>query len=887
MKRKTNLVLLVILFSCPLFGQEYWNEINQSKLEKLEKVTRSSIPKKHRIFSLDFEVFKNILVNLPKDTDGIQSNTIIKFPNAEGEISNFLVYEAPIMDEILASKFPSIKSYVAEGIEKKHIKLRFSVTDFGLHAMSISNNKDTYFIDTYTKDQLNYIVYYKKDINTFKSFKCGFQNQANEAVNETNKSAQSELASDGLFRQYRLALTCNADFSQKHIELAGVQNGTITQKKAAVLSGIIVTMTRINGIYERDFSVRMNLVANNDLLIFIDTDNFDLNNILDENIAITNSTIGFSNYDIGHIFTGGGGGIAAYACVCNFDKAAGTTGSDNPVGDPFDVDYVAHEMGHQFGASHTFNNSCGDNVSIDYAVEPGSGSTIMAYAGICDPNIQSNSDAYFSVASILEVNATITNPSSCANITSNSNAAPVIAPLSNYIIPHSTAFILKGSASDSNGDILTYCWEQIDTDMSIQPPSPNSLQGPNFRSLNPTASSNRYMPSFDKVLSGNLIPTWEVVPSVSRIMNFALTVRDNRIPNGGQTSTATNIIVTANVGPFKVTYPNIQNIELSPGSTQNITWDVAGTTSNGINTSLVSILFSADGGTTFTPLATNTANDGSETITLPNITSPYCRIMIEAVNNIFYAVSPNFTLGYTFSTQCNTYTDNLSIPILSDENYGYVVKTILVPNFGIVNDVNVFNDITHDYIGDVFTDISSPLNPTDFVTLFNGNCGDLNGTLNLKFNDGASSINCISSTTLQDVQPFEPLSVFNGIEGQGTWTFRVYDHIAPDEGTMNNWSIEICQEIPSLTTNNFNLNDFALFPNPTNGTFNVQFNSANYLTTDIQVFDIRGRIVYSEKFEPSNNFNCNIKLSDVQNGIYLVHVQNGNQKEIHKIVLIK
>lgn len=885
MKKKYFYLLIVLLIQFSSYSQSLWSPVIKKTIDTAQIRPRNTYPKTYQLYTLDLQQLKEQLQNAPLENlqntlDGI----IVSFPNGKGTISNFKVKEVGVMEAGLQAKFPTLKSYAATGIDNPRTTLRFSMTDFGLHAMSITNEMGTYFIDSFTKDNLNYIVYYKKECTPAKKFSC-LTKTPNIENRISAKNTLSPQSNDGLFRQYRLALTTDADFSQFHIDAAGVTNGTIAQQKSAVLSALLVTLTRINGVYERDFGVRMNLVANNDLLISLGTDNFTDDQILDQNITFINLNIGFSNYDIGHIFTLDGGSLASYASICTIGKAAGTTGSYNPVGDPFDIDYVAHEIGHQFGANHTFNNSCDDNVVLERSVETGSGSTIMSYAGICAPNVQNFSDAYFSVTSIEEVMLTLTNPNDCS-ITSNSTyQTPTINPLSDYTIPHSTAFVLKGNATAQNPNSLTYCWEQIDKDMSVQPPVPTSVNGPNFRSLLPIYSPNRYLPNFTSVLNGNLTPTWEVTSSVARTFNFALTIRDNALI-GAQTQTdSMKVFVANNIGVFSVTYPNVQNLELAPGSNQNITWNVAGTTANGINTSFVNLLLSTDGGLTFTPLLVNTPNDGNELIILPNSTAPYCRIMVEAVDNIFYAVSKSFTMGYTITNNCTSYSDNLPIQIISDENFGYTIRTISVPNTGIVYDVNVFTNITHEYFQDIKIDISSPTNPTSFVTLYNRECGDLNGTLNLKFTDLGTSLNCVSNTLLQNINPFEPLTIFNGQNAQGNWTLRVYDHFAPDEGIINNWSVEICTEVASLSTTLPTNLEFIIYPNPNNGVFRILYEPVSNDPISIDFYDMQGRKVISKKYKSNSVFDEVINVEQLASGMYFMTLTNGTTKGSQKIMI--
>jgi hypothetical protein len=484
----------------------------------------------------------------------------------------------------------------------------------------------------------------------------------NKADLITGSNAQK--ASDGRFRTFRLAMACTIEYAAFHVNAAGLGAGTLAQKKGAVLSAMTVTMTRVNGIYERDMSLRMVLIANQDPLIFIDNDNFSNNNanaLINESQAQITAIAGAANFDIGHTVSTGGGGLAGPAPCYDPRKASGITGSGAPVGDPYDVDYVAHEMGHQFGANHTFNNYCNDNRNDATAVEPGSGSTIMAYAGICGPNVQSNSDAHFHAVSIAEMVDMINTYSTCANTVLSGNTPPVVNAGGNYTIPRATAFVLKGSASDVNGDALTYCWEQTDTQISTQPPVQSAASGPNYRSRIPSVSPDRYMPPLANVVAGNLVPTWEVTPSVARTMNFALTVRDNRSPLGGQTSRGDMVVTVSGVaGPFVVTSQNTTGVSYTGLTNQMFTWNVAGTTANNVNTANVKISLSTDNGVTFpTVLSASTPNDGSESLTIPNgINSTNCRIKIEAINNLFYSVnSTKFSISSSLSSDSFEFED--------------------------------------------------------------------------------------------------------------------------------------------------------------------------------------------------------------------------------------
>ena len=537
-------------------------------------------------------------------------------------------------------------------------------------------------------------------------------------------------------------MACTIEYAAYHVNAAGLNSGTEAQKKDAVLAAMNITVARVNSVYEIDMALRMVLVANNKNIIFINSDNFnnnDANTLINQSQTVINGSIGFLNYDIGHTVSTGGGGLASLGSVCTTSKARGITGSSAPVGDPFDIDYVAHEMGHQFGAPHTFNNSCGGNREIGYAVEPGSGSTIMAYAGICPSNVQNNSDAYFHAISIAAMMDHITGSGNCVVGIPNNNTAPAITPIANYTIPIGTAFVLRGNATDDE-TTLTYCWEQTDSGQSVAIPSATSTtSNPNFRSRMPSSSPNRYMPALQYILTNSLVNpvSWEIVPNVARTMGFALTVRDNQLVNGGQTSRA-NMTVTFNAasGPFRVTSQNTAGITWT-NTPQTITWNVANTTAAPVNTANVNILLSTDGGLTYPiTLAANTPNDGTEVITVPSVVSSTCRIMIEAVNNIFIAVN---------STQ-----------------------------FAVDN---------------------------------------------------------------------------------------------------------------NLSTTNFGLKDFKLYPNPNTGNFSVEFDSATSTDINIAVYDIRGRQIFDKNYQNTGRFSQNLQLNNVQAGVYLVNINDGDKKETRKIVI--
>jgi hypothetical protein len=644
--KKYILSIILCLVSTIIFSQsKHWKlaDIEKSNFSTDALKYRKSIPTNFKVYELDVQKFKNEIL-----VAKINESTIIELPTLDG-IKRFSFKEASSLSKGLALKFPVIKSYVAQGIDDPSATARFSFGTDGFHGVIFYTDKPSFYIDPYTKNYNSYISYSRSSLpQRDHDFSCEVDEQldAKEIVVSSRRNAD-----DGLLRIFRLALVCSGEYAQFHLNDQGIaSDASDADKKAAVLSAMNTSMTRINGVYERDLGVRMEIVDNNDQVIFLDaaTDAITDGNagtMINQVQTICDNTIGTANYDIGHIFSIGGAGLAGLGVVCvSGNKARGVTGIGTPMGDPYDIDYVSHEMGHQFGANHTQNNPCNRNNST--AVEPGSASTIMGYAGICPPNVQNNSDDHFHSVSITEMWNKIQTSASCAVTISTGNSAPVIVESEDYSIPKSTPFVLRGNASDVNSNnVLSYNWEQTDTEVASMPPTSISTSGPAFRSNSSISSPNRYMPALPTVIAGSISSTWEVVPSVAREMNFSLVVRDNAT-GGGNSARDDMKVTTVDITPFTVDGPST-NVEWLVGSNQTLNWVVGASDQAPVNTQNVTILLSTDGGVTFPiTLAANTPNDGSEAFVVPNNTTSSARIMIAAVDNIFYNVnSTNFTIS--------------------------------------------------------------------------------------------------------------------------------------------------------------------------------------------------------------------------------------------------
>lgn len=644
MKRQLTL-LGMLLITGASFAQtdRLWSqEFSKSSSETFENKLGIRNPK---LFSLNINGLKNALAKAPKRlAAGEKSEVIISFPNSDGRMESFKVRENSNFTPELAAKYPDIKSYVGQGLEDPNSTVYFSVSPLGLSSMEIYGDKSAVFIEPYAKDLSTYVVYKKSDKNDdLSKFECTVIDVAKKGVSNTSIAARPN-ADDSTLRTFRLALSCTGEYTAYF-------GGTKAQALAAMNS----TMTRVNGVFEKDFAARMVLIANNDAVIYTNasTDPYSaasgMSNWNSQLQSTLTSVIGEANYDIGHLFgaSGGGGNAGCIGCICtNGSKGSGYTSPADaiPSGDNFDIDYVAHEMGHQFGGNHTFSMN---NEGTGANMEPGSGSTIMGYAGITSQDVQPHSDAFFHAISIQQITNNI-KAKTCSVNTNTGNSIPTANAGLDYTIPKGTPFVLTGTGTDADGDSLTYIWEQMDNASSSQTgassaASATKASGPNFRSWTPTTVPTRYFPRMASILAGSTTTagseiTVEALSSVARTLNFRFTVRDNKAGGSGNNSDDAVITVNSTAGPFAVTSQNAATT-YAGGSSQTVTWDVAGTTANGVNTANVDILWSTDNGNTWTTLLSATPNDGSQAVTIPNVSTTTGRIMVKGSNHIFFDVN--------------------------------------------------------------------------------------------------------------------------------------------------------------------------------------------------------------------------------------------------------
>lgn len=636
-------------------GHNEWRQVNNSSVPA--GAAQRLAPETYKVYNLNTESFKSEMFALPENPVLAKE---FELPLPNGTFRRFKVWQSPMMPASLATAYPAIRTFTAVAVDNCSVTAKLDFTEFGFHAM-VFDGGDTYLIDPFSNsDDGYYICYYKRDYNNpGKPHVCEVADasadelqQGKMNIGAPGTSGPALKISGNQKRTYRLALACTGEY-------AIAVCGTSTPTRALVLSAMTTSMNRVNGVYEKELGVHMDLIADDTLLIYLDPSsdpysNFNGLAMQSENQTNITNVIGPLNYDIGHVFSTGGGGIADLESVCDIStKARGVTGQAVPIGDPFDIDYVAHEMGHQFGANHTFNTGSGDCAGRGVATtayEPGSGTTIMAYAGLggSGDNAQFRSDDYFHAISLEEITNYISSSlggGQCASVSPSGNTPSVVPSFNQtYYIPFLTPFELTApQATDADNQTLTYCWEEWDLGDFGQTFANTQNNGPIFRSFNPTTSLTRVFPVMDSIRKNRTDYSCEKLPGVTRVMNFSLTVRD--VYNGWGCVNIPNDKIKLNVvntgTPFKVTQPNTSADYWQIGSIVGVTWDVSSTTASPINCPVVDIFLSLDDGVTYPyTLVTNTPNDGQENILVPvGSNTASARVKIKGAGNVFFDIS--------------------------------------------------------------------------------------------------------------------------------------------------------------------------------------------------------------------------------------------------------
>ena len=653
-------------------------------------------PRQFRAFSLDHPAMRAILSEAPGERSG-RRGIVVDIPAPDGGVQRFRAVESPVMQAAQTRRFPSIRTYAATGIDDPTATARFDLTPLGFHA-SVRSDAGWWYVDPrYVGDRSEYVAYRREALRPAAPL-VEPPEAAEELAGEVSTDVERAPGDPVTQRVYRLALANDPSYAQHF----GSSDANVEAAKATL-------MNRVNQLYNDDLAIKMVLVANNDELNFATDVEYTAAgyppNTCDPALLQANQTavdvrIGDANYDIGHLVKkAGGGGIANLNSVGRTGfKARGCTGLNPPVGDGFAIDYVAHEMGHQFGGPHTFNgtqqNCSGGNRNAANSVEPGSGTSIMAYAGICDTDdLQPNSDPYFSQRSLDNINAYVTSNQGPGAENGGwqqivtANRSPVVTAPADATIPPRTPFTLSGNATDADGDPLVHIWEQNDPGGSAGTPllSNDKPDGPLFRvfsfaafedpSQSPAPGQNiataadriRSFPDVAQVAAGNTNaetgscpapstpPTQaqidcfsEFMPAAGRVLHFRLTSRDRATVGGGVSSDDTTITIEGKAA-FAVTGPEPPQAVYA-AAPATVTWDTANTAAAPYSAPNVRITYSTDGGQTFPhELLASTPNDGSQAVQIPDIASTQARFKVEAIGNYFFDVSDGDLIAHDSS----------------------------------------------------------------------------------------------------------------------------------------------------------------------------------------------------------------------------------------------
>lgn len=695
-----SLIMVGFLYLPTTAQGQYWTARTVKEgIVTHKAVARQAFPKDFTLFDLSIVPLRQQLFSIVGD-NAAQRTTVISLPNTKGKMEQFKVVEASNFEPALQARYPEIRAFSGSSLETPGSLLKISISPLGIQTTVFRADGPNEYIEPYSQDGKTYAIFQSSRKKGDLPWLCSTPDQ--QLALELNRQVYLNRteSSAGQLKTMRLAQSCNGEY-------ANYFGATSVAGEGLVLAAFNATLTRTNGCYEKDLAIHLNLIPTTTQVIYYNptTDPYTTMGAWNGQLQATlNSVIGAANYDIGHMFgaSGGGGNAGCIGCVCNdANKGSGITSPADgiPQGDNFDIDYVAHEVGHQLGANHTFSMSL---ESAGVNKEVGSGITIMGYAGITGQDVAPHSIDIFHQASIQQVQVNMVGKT-CPVTTSlaSTNATPVVATPTPYTIPITTPFELTGSATDANtSDVLTYCWEQNDNSTTTganSVASPTKVTGPNWLTFPATTSPTRTFPRLSTILAGLSVTgplpggdagaNIEALSSVARTLNFRLTVRDN-VPYSsanlvvGQTNFAdVAITVSAAVGPFLITSHNTA-ATLTAGQVETLTWSVNGTTGAPTNTSNVEILISTDGGTTFTTLLASTANDGTESFTVPNTPSSQVRFKVRAIGNIYFDINnanltiipPAFGFGFTQTTPATAACpapNSMSITLNTVSNGGY------------------------------------------------------------------------------------------------------------------------------------------------------------------------------------------------------------------------
>ncbi|MCQ9638926.1 M12 family metallo-peptidase [Chryseobacterium sp. WG14] len=924
MKKKIYLFLAIAAISGQsLYGQNFWKKTHLTERNAIES-KRNIGADYSNAYTLDINGLKSTLQTAPVSKTGIitKSTITVDIPGLDGKFEKYAVYETSNMAPELAVKFPDIKSYRGTSVKNSGKTISFGLSSKGINIIIFTPGQKPTVIEPATKDASVYLVSpaVPETLSKISNFECNIEEKNS---GNTARIFPTDNTSDKKFRTYRLAASTDGEFSEYY-------GGTAANSLVAINN----LMSYINPVYERDLSIHMNLVANNDQIIFLDktTDpysTFTSSTTLDQEIKTTlDNTIGSGNYDLGMLFSNqntGGGKASAIGSVCNGGFAY--IGQFTPEGFMYAI-AAAHEMGHMFGANHTFSKP--ENVSIlinfggisfPYEIlpetganrEPGSGVTIMGYPGVTGTyDVADKFSDQFLHYSISQINAYV-KTTSCAATVNMLNNPPTANAGSDYTIPKGTAFKLTATGTDPDNNSLTYSWEESDIadpnpvfdNIDITDPNASaqilammrpfsypdrmSAVNPNFRTYPPTTSATRYFPPLKEVLDGSLYSTWNMISDVARSMKFVSLIRDNAT-EGGQTASDEAVVnVHESTGPFKVTSLSL-NQNYPSGSSHLLKWDVAGTNAAPINTQFVNVLISTDGGTTFNPLISNTPNDGEESITIPSTSSKKAYIIVESVGNIYYAASPAFAIDYAITMNCTQYpaSGTFAFAPATPANI-----TINIPATTLIEDINIVMDLSYTDIKETALQLKGPNDQSNQI-FWLGNCSGT-GIMKTIFDQEGESpvVNCNNISNNKHLEPIRlDLSQYYGQNPNGNWLIKalhtsdVLNNVQANSssGTVNATAIELCtrEAITTLAVKDLSLknDEFQIYPNPSNGKFSVLMKKSNFV--EVNIFDIAGRLVHKQSGITNDT---KIDLTHFAKGNYIMVFNTDTQKITKKIII--
>ena len=635
----------------PNTPNEFWQAVPDDSNDQIE-VSRKSFDQSTYIKKRNLRLNENglreyLTAEFEKDVSNsiaarpIQKQIDLPLPN--DDFVRVKVIDSDILSKEMQERYPDIHTWKVQGVDDPAISGRIDFSSNGFHGMVTLANGDTVYIDPDSNDLSGLYNIFSKSQN-HEHFNTDFSCKVHDvdSVLDTPIDTHNQLSTSARILAaaapskplitYRLALAGTGEYTQS-------QGGT----SSAAYASMVTTINRVNEIYQRDLGVKLQIVSDESIVYNnANADPYTNNSaiaLVSENIENLNNIIGAENYDIGHVFAQGSlGGLAFAASACQENyKAGGATGTPTPNGETFSVEYVAHELGHQLGATHTFNSeqrSCSGNNRVQKtAVEPGSGSTIMSYSGLCGTdNIQTVSDAVFHWVSINQVTEYTNNAtgSTCGTRTSTTHQDLSVDAKEDLNIPANTPFMLKGLESGG----VSYSWDQIDTgaaSLVAEDLGENAI----IRSLLPNSDTTRYIPSLKNLFEGTTV-VGETLPKISRELNFAFLARGDK---GGIATDFKKLSVTDSGSVFKVLSHSSPQV-LQKEQETLIEWDVAGTNSSPINCNEVVIQLIRDNGVK-NVLLEATANDGYENITIPSTTPDMqdARIMVACMNDSFFNIS--------------------------------------------------------------------------------------------------------------------------------------------------------------------------------------------------------------------------------------------------------